>query len=201
MSMTIFKKTSRKQRIVILQSLPPGKYEPKQSGEEIFDYIIKEKGVNAAEFAEFHSSEELSSLLNELNDTIEKGQSMVVHFETHGSNLGGISVFPNNETILWEKLLVLMVPISKKLQGTLIVILSMCISNTVQKYIDTNDFSPYRMIVATRIINRMEIIRGFKAFYHVYNSLSNIEEAMKMLPSKTKDDSGSPAFIMLDSFC
>ena len=197
MSMTIFKKTSRKHRIVILQSLPPSKYETKQSGEEIWDEIIKEKGPNAAEFAEFHSSEELSMLLNELNSTIEEGQSMIVHFETHGSDLGGISVYPNHETITWEKLLGTMAPINKKLQGTLIVILSMCISNTIQNHMDTVFPPPYRMIVATRIINRMEIIRGFRAFYSKYNSPLNIDDAANDLMSKTKDSDGSSAFAII----
>ncbi len=195
--MDSFKKTNRKDRIVILQSLPPGRYENKQSGEEIYDEIIKNKGVDTAEFYEFYSSKELSSLLQHLNDTIEEGQSLIIHFETHGSMQGGMCVYPNSEIIPWENLLEMLAPLSKNLDGNLILILSMCLSNTIQDCENLNSIQIKNLIVSTRTINRMEIIRGFRAFYSKYISPSNIGDAINVLISKTKDCDGNSAFAII----
>ena len=168
-------------RIIVIQSLQQN---DKKTGSELFHDILQYKEYyqndTFSKFYEVKNKEDFLSLIHDICESIIDGETVTLHFETHGDEKGVI--LQSKEIISWEEFDNAVRPINIKTMNLLIVVMAMCKGGALLSHIDPEQRSPYLAFVGSvRDVNEEEIIESFHAFYSNYNSPFDVNKAMNCL--------------------
>ncbi len=168
-------------RIIVIQSLQQN---DKTTGSELFHDILQYKEYfqndTFSKFYEVKNKEDFLSLIHNICESIIDGETITLHFETHGGDKGVI--LQSTEIISWEEFDNAVRPINIKTKNLLVVVMAMCKGGALLSHIDPEKRCPYLAFVGSvRDVNEEEIIESFNAFYSNYNSPLDISKAMNSL--------------------
>ena len=165
-------------RIIVIQSLCTPY---KETGYELFHDILQYKNFyrndSFAEFYSVNSRNDFLQKINEILNSVNKGETITLHFETHGEEKGvGLN---SKEIVSWEDCDNAVRPINEKISNLLIVVMAMCKGGALLSHIDPERRCPYLAFVGSfKNVLEDEVRESFTAFYSDYFSPLDIHKSM-----------------------
>jgi len=152
--------------IAIIESLPENE---KQTGEELFNttlkYITFQKQFLENELYKVDNKKNFLNILLKIYEKAKRENKFYfLHFEVHGNDNGVI--LKNNDFVSWSEILPLLRNLNILYKNNLSVYLAVCKGNSLMKYIEPNDRSPFGLIIGSFFdVYNVDITNYFEKFY------------------------------------